>query len=346
MAPDSHRSQSHYYQSEGLLVLRWIQRQGNPDSAVEQLVLPMQCRKAVLQLAHEVPLAAHLGKNKTVKRILSRFYWPTLYRDVEEFCKCCHICQKTSRQKGHLGKNKTVKWILSRFYWPTLYRDVEEFCKCCHICQKTSRQKGSKAPLIPLPIVMEPFRRVAMDIVGPLPRTLSGNRYILVMSDYATRYPEAVSVKAMDVEHITEELVKISARVGITEEILTDQESNFTSKLLAEIYQLLHVHPIRTTPYHPQTDGLVERFNKTLKDMLLKIAADDKANWDKWVPYILFAYREVPQDSTGFSPFELLYGRSVRGPLDILKESWQEPKRCSENVVSYVLGVQDKLATV
>ena len=105
----------------------------------------------------------------------------------------------------------------------------------------------------------------------------------------------------------------------------------------------MHVHPIRTTPYHPQTDGLVERFNKTLMDMLQKVAAYD---WSKWVPYLLFAYRAVPQDSTGFSSFELLYGRSVRGPLDILKESWKEPKRCSENVVSYVLGVQDKLATM
>eukprot|EP00731_Ephydatia_muelleri_P034076 Em0046g19a len=157
---------------------------------------------------------------------------------------------------------------------------------------------------------------------------------------------QCLPMKAIDAEHIAEELVKIFARVGIPEEILTDQGSNFTSQLLAEIYQLLHVHPIRTTPYHPQTDGLVERFNKTLKEMLRKVAADDGANWDKWVPYLLFAYREVPQDSTGFSPFELLYGRAVRGPLDILKESWKEPNKCGDNVVSYVLAMQDKLATM
>ena len=77
-----------------------------------------------------------------------------------------------------------------------------------------------------------------------------------------------------------------------------------------------------------------------------KVAADDGVNWDKWMPYLLFAYQEVPQDSTGFSPFELLYGRAVRGPLDILKESWKEPKKCSDNVVSYVLAMQDKLATM
>ena len=82
-------------------------------------------------------------------------------------------------------------------------------------------------------------------------------------------------------EHIAEELVRIFARVGIPEEMLTDQGSNFTSQLLSEIYQLLHVHPIRTSPYHPQTDGLVEPFNKTLKAMLRKVASEDELNWDK-----------------------------------------------------------------
>ena len=74
------------------------------------------------------------------------------------------------------------------------------------------------------------------------------------------------------------------------------------SQLLKEIYQLLHIHPIRTTPYHPQTDGLVERFNKTLKSMLKKVVSEEGQNWDTLLPYVLFAYRDVPQAATGFSP--------------------------------------------
>ena len=112
------------------------------------------------------------------------------------------------------------------------------------MCQISSKDRVARAPLIPLPIVTELFQRVAMDIVGPLPRTTSGKRYILVLCDYAMRYPEAVAVKAIDAECIAEELVQIFARVGIPEEILTDQGSYFTSQLLFEIYQLLHVHPI------------------------------------------------------------------------------------------------------
>ena len=271
---------------------------------MEQLVLPTQCRKAVLQLAHSIPLAGHLGRNKTVHRILQRFYWPTVYKDAADYCKACPECQKT-----------TVR-------------------------------RPPRAPLIPLPIIEEPFSRIAMDIVGPLPRSRSGKRYILVICDYATRYPEAVALKSIDAECIAEELIQLFSRTGVPQEILTDQGSNFTSRLLAELYRLLHIKPIKTTPYHPQTDGLVERFNQTLKAMLRKSATEEGKDWDKLIPYLLFAYREVPQASTGFSPFELLYGRHVRGPLDILRETWETSPKSNESVVSHVLSIHAKMATL
>ncbi len=182
-----------------------------------------------------------------------------------------------------------------------------------------------------------------MDIVGPLPRSRACNIYILVICDYATRYPEAIPLRSIDAAHIAEEFIKVFARVGVPEEILTDQGSNFTSHLLSELYRLLHIHSIRTSPYHPQTDGLVERFNQTLKGMLRKTLTRKGKDWDKLIPYLMFAYREVPQASTGFSPFELLYGRDVRGLLDILKESWEASKHSSKSVVSYVLSTQGKL---
>ena len=183
-----------------------------------------------------------------------------------------------------------------------------------------------------------------MDIMGLLPRSRSGKIYILVVCDYATRYQEAIPMHSIDAEHVAEELVKLFARVGVPSEILTDQGSNFVSQLLAEVYHLLHIKPIRTTPYHPQTDGLVERFNQTLKAMLRRTAREEGKDWDKLLPYLLFAYREVPQSSTGFSPFELLYGRPVRGPLDVLREEWASSKWSSESVVSYVLLVRERLS--
>ena len=181
-----------------------------------------------------------------------------------------------------------------------------------------------------------------MDIVGPLPKSRSGKRYILVVCDYATRFPEAIPLKSIDAAQVAEELLQLFARVGVPDEILTDQGSNFTSHLLTEIYKMLHVHPIRTTPYHPQTDGLVERFNKTLKNMLRKAVTKEGKDWDKLVPYLLFAYREVPQASTGISPFELLYGR---GPLDIIRDTWSAVGTTSkdESVIAHVLTIRERL---
>ena len=224
-----------------------------------------------------------------------------------------------------------------------MHRDIAEFCRTCESCQKTSGRKGVRAPMIPLPIISQPFQRMAMDIVGPLPRSRQGNRYVLVVCDYATRYPEAVPMKNIDAGSVADELIKIFSRVGVPQEILTDQGTNFTSQLLIELYKMLHIQPIRTTPYHPQTDGLVERFNQTLKSMLRKTAVKEGLDWDKMLPYVLFAYREVPQTSTGFSPFELLYGYQVRGPLDVLKESWQSSEKTEESVISHILTVRDNL---
>ncbi|KAK7888647.1 hypothetical protein WMY93_024207 [Mugilogobius chulae] len=111
------------------------------------------------------------------------------------------------------------------------------------------------------------------------------------------------------------------------------------------VYQLLGIRRLRTTPYHPQTDGLTERFNQTLKQMLRKFVNNTGTDWDQWLPYLLFAYREVPQASTGFSPFELLYGHEVRGPLSLLREIWEGGKERGEsvNVISYVIQMRERL---
>ncbi len=115
---------------------------------------------------------------------------------------------------------------------------------------------------------------------------------------------------------------------------------------MGQLNKQLGITAIRTTPYHPQTDGLVERFNQTLKNMLRKFVADTGRDWDKWLPFVLFAYREVPQASTGFAPFKLLYGWQVQGPLDLLKKGWEEEpasKKEEKGIVQYVLEMRDRL---
>ena len=200
-----------------------------------------------------------------------------------------------------------------------------------------------QAEMISMPLIDHPFQRIAMDVVGPLPRSRSGNKYILTICDYATRYPEAIALPSTEASRIAKELVLLSSRVGIPEEILTDQGSNFMSVLLQEVYQLLGISRIRTSPYHPQTDGLVERFNGTLKAMMKKFTSRNKKDWDEYLPYLLFAYREAPQESTGFSPFELLNGRRVRGPLDVLREVWTEEEPGKTTKISHLVQMREHL---
>ena len=287
----------------GLLYRKWSpDGSSNHVKACEQLVLPKQCRSAALQLAHDVPAAGHLGVNKTRTRILHRFYWPGVFKEVADHCRQCEVCQRSADRRDRI-----------------------------------------RAEMIPMPLIEKPFQRIAMDIVGPLPRSRAGNKYILTICDYATRYPEAIPLPSTEAERIAKELVKLFARVGIPDEILSDQGTNFMSTLLQEIYQMLHIKRIRTTPYHPQTDGLVERFNGTLKSMLRKLTSKNQKDWDELLPYILFAYREVPQESTGFAPFELLYGHRIRGPLDVLKEVWSGEEIDNTTVAAHVITMRERL---
>ena len=246
---------------------------------------------------------------------------------------------------GHLGKNKTVARIKRHFFWPGIGGAVAQFCRSCPECQQAPVKGPPRAPLQPLPIISVPFQRLGMDVVGPVEKTKAGNRFMLVVTDYATKYPEVFPLKSVKARYVAACLVQLFSRVGFPCEILTDQGSNFMSTLLKQVYHLLGIKSLRTTPYHPQTDGLTERFNQTIKHMLRKFVNETGSNWDQWLPYLLFAYREVPQSSTGFSPFELLYGREVRGPLTLLKELWEGGRGGEEpvEVVSYVLQMRERL---
>ncbi len=176
-----------------------------------------------------------------------------------------------------------------------------------------------------------PFKRVAVDIVGPIhPASEKGNRFILTMIDYATRYPEAVALPHIDTERVAEAMVDMFSHVGVPEEVLSDRGSQFIGDMMKEVSRLLSIRSLKTTPYHPQCNGLVEKFNGTLKSMLRKMSAERPNDWDKYLWAVLFAYREVPQESSGFSPFELLYGRTVRGPMAVLQELWSKPVDDSE----------------
>eukprot|EP00731_Ephydatia_muelleri_P036792 Em0326g4a len=163
------------------------------------------------------------------------------------------------------------------------------------------------------------------------------------VAEFCKRFPEAVPMRSIDAENVAEELLKLFARVGIPVEILTDQGANFTSQLLSELYSMLHIHGIRTTPYHPQTDGLVERFNQTLKACFARLQFRRERTGISSFHMFYLRIGKYHRAQRVFSPFELLYGREVRGPLDVVKESWEASERSNQSVVSYVVNIREKV---
>ena len=167
----------------------------------------------------------------------------------------------------------------------------------------------------------------------------------MTMVDFATRHPEAVPLKNIDTETVAEALVDIFSRLGVPEEILSDLGAQFVSECMKEVARLLSIKQLTTTPYHPMCNSLTEKFNGTMKSMLKRLCSEQPRQWHRYINPLLFAYREVPQESTGFSPFELLYGRAVRGPMFILKELWtkelEEPE--VKNSYQYVFELREKL---
>ena len=275
------------------------------NNPILQVVLPKKLRSQVMKIAHESLLGGHQGIKKTSDRILMNFYWPGILGDISRYVQSCDICQRTF-PKGRV----------------------------------------QKIPLGDMPIIDTPFKRVAVDIVGPIePRTARGNKYILTMVDFATRYPEAAPLKNIEAVTIADTLVDIFSRIGVPQEILSDRGSQFTSGVFAEVTKLLSMRQLFTTPYHPAGNGLVERFNGTLKTMLRRMCAEKPTDWDRYLGALLFAYREAPQASLGFSPFELIYGRRVRGPLTLLKELWtgETPHEETRSTYEYVFDLQNRL---
>jgi len=131
-------------------------------------------------------------------------------------------------------------------------------------------------------------------LIGPItPSSSSGKRYILTLVNYATRYPEAIALSGISTKEVAEALCSIYSRVGVPKQVVHDQGSQFMSEVMAEVSRLLSVQNLVSTPYHPQCNGLVERYNGTLKNMLKKVCAERPKDWDRYIEAVLFAYREV-----------------------------------------------------
>ena len=271
-------------------------------SVIQQVVVPKPYRSEIMAMAHDLPVSGHLGVKKTTDRILRQFFWPGINSDVRQYCKSCHTCQVVGKYQAD----------------PPV------------------------APLHPIPVVGEPFSRVVIDCVGPLPRTRSGNQYILTIMCTATRFPEGIPVRNIKTRTISKVLLKFFTTFGLPKEIQSDQGSNFTAREFKQVMENLGVKQVLSSAYHPESQGVLERFHSTLKTMMRTYCLEHDKDWDEGVPLLLFAVREVVQESLGYSPFEMVFGHQVRGPLSLLSEQWTNAE-VEMNVVDYIHRFKEKL---
>ena len=220
-----------------------------------QLVVPASLREEVLQKAHDERTAGHLGQFRTYRKVQRSYYWPNHRDHVSLWVSTCTLCQARKRPVG-----------------------------------KRRRAKMRLAP------VGNPIDRVAIDIFGPLPPSDSGNRYIIVIMDYFTKWAEAIAIPNQEAITVARAFVtQFVCRLGVPYKVHTDQGPNFESALFKEVFKLLGIEKTRTTPYRPQSDGMVERFMSTMASMVAMYVANDQTDWDEHLPFVLMAYRASVQ---------------------------------------------------
>ncbi|GFS47629.1 hypothetical protein TNCV_1973251 [Trichonephila clavipes] len=246
---------------------------------IKQLVIPEMRKRKILEIAHESVFGAHLGAHKTIQRIKFSFYWPGRVKEIKAYCSSCHGCQL----------RKVIRSV-------------------------------DKIPITPVARPELPFQVVNVDLIGPVdPVSSQGHKYILCLMDQHSRRLEAIPLKSLTAKSTCEALLEIFSRTGIPEVIVMDNATNFTASLTQEFLKILGACPRFSTPYHPEGNGLIERWNRTLKNMLHHIIREKGRSWHRHIPFLLWAYREVPNATTGTPPFLLMYGRDPKGPLSILK---------------------------
>ncbi len=246
------------------------------------------------------------------------------------------------RTAGHLGEKKTMANIRQRFWWSHIRDDVKRWCRTCLPCQKRNARHGARTTSLQQEPVGSPMERVAIDILALPVETDNGNNCVVVITDYFSKWTEAIALPDHQAMTVADVLVtEVFLRFGVPRIIHSDQGREFESDLFKGICALLEVQKTRTTPYRPQSDGQVERFNRTLIAMLSKLCSENQKDWDDHLPYVMCAYRATVHESTGCSPNLVMLGREVSLPIDLMYPRPKDgPFRCP---IEYVEWVRDAM---
>ena len=217
---------------------------------------------------------------------------------------------------GHPGRDRTLSLIRDRFYWPGMSADVDNWIKKCPRCVRRKTPANSRAPLVNV-VTTQPLELVCVDFLT-LETSKGGYQYVLVITDHFTRYAQAIPTRNMTAKTTAEAIFNnFVVHYGMPKRLHSDQGANFESRIIKELCQVTGCQKSRTTPYHPMGNGMCERFNRTLLDMLGTLEPHQKADWKSFIAPLVHAYNCTRHESTGFSPFSLMFGRDPHLPVDL-----------------------------
>ena len=227
-------------------------------------------------------------------------------------------------------------------YWPGLRGDVQTYIKSCTVCIARKSPCPRKIPMGHVEVGHR-WDRVAMDLLDMSVTTARGNRYVLVIVDCFTRWTEAFPLPDKTAQSVADAFFNnVVCRFGMPIVIHSDQGREFENKILHELCLIGGSHKTRTSPYHPESDGMVERFNRTLLMMLAMVAGKNRDDWDVLLPAVMMAYRSSVHESTGYSPYRLMFGEECTLPMDIGLPT--DPSQPQEELTSpYAIWVRDAL---
>jgi len=222
---------------------------------------------------------------------------------------------------GHQGIIRTFNRIKRYYIFPKMLSRIKKYIRSCETCQKNKESQVNKCPMKITSTAKVPFEKIFLDIVGPLNITYEDHKYILTMQDDLTKYSLAIPLKDQESQTIAKAFTEhFFCSFGTPESIVTDQGSNFMSELFTNICKLLKIKKLRTTAYHPQSNGSLERSHRTFAEYLRNFCSKDPSQWDNWLPYATFSYNSTPHTATSFMPFELLFGCKPTLPTSLTKE--------------------------
>ena len=225
-----------------------------------------------------------------------------------------------SLMAGHFGIAKTFKGISARYWWVGMFNAIKQYCDSCEVCAKNKIDSHpTKAQLNPIQS-NGIFQVISMDFKGPLTETKNGNKYILAFFDLFSKYCECVALPSTEAELVARCFYeRIISRWGMPRSVHSDQGSNFVGKIMTELCEILGIKKTKTSPFHPEGNGQIERFNSTLGAALRRFVNPQTDNWDDILPAIVYAYNTSVHSTTGVSPYFILHGCLPLNPGDNLK---------------------------